>query len=72
MTATETYLPVTPVELLSGSPIPELRRLVVTENDQEVVISGQVSSFYIKQMAQEAVRTAMAGRQLQNRVVVGR
>ncbi len=71
MSATETLLQMSPVELLSGSPIPELRRLVVTENEQEVVISGRVSSFYIKQLAQESVRVAVAGRQLQNRVVVG-
>ncbi|HEY2784215.1 MAG TPA: BON domain-containing protein [Fimbriiglobus sp.] len=72
MTASETLFPMSPVELLSGSPIPELRRLEVTENDREVVISGQVSSFYIKQLAQESVRVAVAGRMLQNRVVVGR
>lgn len=72
MTATETPPPMSPFDLLSGSPIPELRKLVVTETEQEVVISGQVSSFYIKQMAQEAVRSAVAGRQLQNKVVVGR
>jgi hypothetical protein len=65
-------LPATPVALLSESPIPELRKLEVTETDCEVVITGRVSSYYIKQMAQESVRPAVAGRRLQNQVVVTR
>ena len=72
MTATEPFSPTSPVELLSGSPIPELRKLEVTETEGEVVITGRVSSFYIKQLAQESIRSAVAGRRLQNRVEVGR
>ena len=71
MTATASLSPASPVELLSGSPIPELRKLEVTETDREVVITGRVSSFYIKQLAQESIRSAVAGRRLQNRVIVG-
>jgi hypothetical protein len=70
MSASNVPEPTSPVVLLSESPIPELRKLAVTETDGEVVISGRVSSFYIKQMAQESVRPGMAGRRLSNQVVV--
>jgi hypothetical protein len=72
MTATDVQAPTSPVSLLSCSPIPELRKLEVTETDREVVITGRVSSFYIKQLAQESIRSAVAGRRLQNQVVVVR
>jgi hypothetical protein len=72
MTPAVMSLPTSPVALLSESPIPELRKLEVTETDSEVVITGRVSSYYIKQMAQESVRPAVAGRRLQNQVVVTR
>ena len=49
---------------------PELRRLVVRETDDEVQVTGQVSSFYLKQLAQEAVRSAANGRPIVNRVEV--
>ena len=51
---------------------PELRRLVVRESEEEVVLCGQVSSFYLKQLAQEAVRAAANGRPIVNRVEVRR
>jgi hypothetical protein len=51
---------------------PELRRLVVRETDDEVLVIGQVSSFYLKQLAQEAVRSAANGRSIVNRVEVRR
>ena len=57
--------------LLSASN-PELRRLVVRETDDEVQVSGQVSSFYLKSLAQEAVRSAANGRPIVNRVEVHR
>ena len=44
-----------PEATLSASPMPELRRLVVVASDHEVVITGRVSSFYLKQMAQESL-----------------
>ena len=54
-----------------------LRRSVVEGNDVEVqesqdqvVLSGSVPSFYIKQVAQEAVREHVGHRQLQNRLRV--
>lgn len=62
--------PPSPEATLSTSPLPELRRLVVHESDEEVVITGRVSSYYMKQLAQEAVRSVIGPRRLLNRVVV--
>ncbi len=42
---------------LAGSPIFELRDLQVEHRDEGLLISGAVSSFYHKQLAQEAVRS---------------
>ena len=56
--------------LLSSSTNPELRRLSVRETDDEIRITGHVSSFYLKQMAQESIRTAVDGRRLVNKVEV--
>jgi hypothetical protein len=63
--------PTAATALLSASN-PELRRLVVRETDDEVQVCGQVSSFYLKQLAQEAVRSAANGRPIVNRVEVRR
>ena len=59
-----------PTEVLTTSPLPQLRRLVVTVNDDEVVITGRVSSYYMKQLAQEALRPTLGDRRLLNRVEV--
>ena len=59
-----------PSVVLTTSPLPQLRRLVVTANDSEVVITGRVSSYYMKQLAQEALRPALGARRLFNRVEV--
>ena len=56
--------------LLSSSANPELRRLSVRETDDEIRITGSVSSFYLKQMAQESIRCAVEGRRLVNKVEV--
>lgn len=50
---------------------PELRQLTVSETEFEVELAGRVSSYYLKQVAQETAREAIAGRRLINRVVVG-
>lgn len=42
---------------LRNSPIHELRGLRVEPSDEGLLISGEVSSFYHKQLAQEAVRS---------------
>ena len=57
---------------LRQSTIPALRKLVLEETDDSVVIYGHLSSYYLKQMAQEAVMPALGGRELRNRVVVVR
>ncbi len=56
--------------LLRDNPVNDLRLLNVTESDSEIVISGIVSSYYLKQMAQEAIRPALGGRRLRNTVLV--
>jgi len=59
-------------QALHRSPIPALRKLSLEETDDVVVINGRVSSYYLKQLAQEAVMPALGGRQLRNRVAVVR
>jgi len=63
-------LPPEPAEALTSSPLGQLRRLVVVADDNQVVITGQVSSYYLKQMAQETVRPALGDRTLLNNVEV--
>lgn len=57
-------------DALTSSPLGQLRRLVVVADDTQVVITGQVSSYYLKQMAQETVRSVLGDRTLLNRVEV--
>ena len=57
-------------EVLTASPLPQLRQLVVTVNEAEVVITGRVSSYYMKQLAQEALRPTVGARRLLNQVEV--
>ena len=57
---------------LRQSPIPALRRLLVDETDDLVVLKGAVSSYYLKQLAQETVMPVLSGRELHNRVSVVR
>ena len=56
--------------LLRDNPVNDLRRLEVTETESEIVITGIVTSYYLKQMAQEALRPALNGRRLRNKVIV--
>ncbi|MFM8272944.1 MAG: BON domain-containing protein [Gemmata sp.] len=58
------------LDVLRSSPLGQLRHLRVTENALEVVLTGRVSSYYLKQMAQETIRTAVGDRTLVNRVEV--
>jgi hypothetical protein len=59
-------------QVLRHSPIPALRRLALEESESAVVIRGTVPSYYLKQMAQEAVMPVLRGRVLLNRVAVVR
>jgi hypothetical protein len=56
--------------VLRQSPIPALRKLSVEESHTGVVITGRVSSYYLKQLAQEAVMPLLDHRELLNRVMV--
>jgi hypothetical protein len=67
-----TLQPSRAAQLLGRSPIPALRKLSLEESDNEVVIVGRVSSYYLKQLAQEAIMPVLDGRALQNRVAVVR
>lgn len=59
-------------QALRQSPIPALRKLRVEENDRAIVLSGSVSSYYLKQLAQESVMPCLGARELHNRVQVVR
>ncbi len=64
--------PPNPVQVLLKSSNPEIRRLNVRETDDTLEISGRVSCYYLKQMAQESLRAAAAGRRIVNVVTVCR
>jgi hypothetical protein len=68
--ATATLLPRSAAQALRESPLPTLRALDVAETEQEITISGSVSSYYYKQLAQEAVMPLLGRRRLHNLVVV--
>ena len=57
---------------LRQSPIPALRKLSVEETDDAIVICGAVSSYYLKQLAQETIMPILGRRELHNRVAVVR
>lgn len=59
-------------QALRQSPIPALRKLNLGETDRVVVLSGSVSSFYLKQLAQETILPLVGQRGLVNRVEVER
>jgi hypothetical protein len=59
-------------EVLKRNALPPLRLLKVEETDSTVVLTGTVSSYYHKQLAQEAVMSLLAGRRLLNQVEVVR
>ncbi|MBN9523064.1 BON domain-containing protein [bacterium] len=59
-----------PAGALTASPHTHLRQLVVTVNEAEVIITGRVPTYYLKQMAQEAVRPSLGCRRLRNHVQV--
>jgi hypothetical protein len=57
---------------LRQSSHPSLRILSIEETDDAIVISGRVSSYYLKQLAQEVIMQVRSGRELVNRVTVVR
>jgi len=69
MSTTTRELPLT-TQVFRQSPILALRRLSLEETETAVIIRGNVSSYYLKQMAQETLRPLLDGRQLVNQVRV--
>ena len=55
---------------LKRSSHPALRNLNVEETQESLVISGKVSSYYLKQLAQETIMPVRGGLQLVNKVNV--
>jgi hypothetical protein len=55
---------------LRHSPIPALRKLLIEETADVIVLQGKVSSYYHKQLAQETIMPMLGKRQLSNRVAV--
>lgn len=55
---------------LRNSPIHALREIRVDREGERLVLSGQVSSFYLKQLAQEAIRGMAPGLRLSNEIAV--
>ena len=55
---------------LAASPIFVLRELCVKRNGDSLLLSGQVDSFYHKQLAQEVVRSVADGYRVVNSIDV--
>jgi hypothetical protein len=53
-------------ESLQRSKIADLRQLEVAPDGERILLTGTVSSFYHKQLAQEVVRNCVAGREITN------
>ncbi len=71
MTTTEQHeIAMAASEVLAHSAVAELRRLRVDEKADTLQLSGQVRSFYHKQLAQETIRSVAGDMQLVNRVDV--
>ncbi len=58
--------------VLARAPNPQLRRVRVSETDQAIVLRGTVSSYYLKQLAQECLRSVAEGRRIVNLLEVRR
>ena len=59
-------------EALLHSPIPALRMLQVEQTEGGEVLSGSVSSYYLKQLAQETILPYLDRCALMNRITVVR
>ncbi len=55
---------------LASSPIHALRELQVQQLEHCLLVSGRVDSYYLKQLAQEVVRTVAEGLHVVNEVDV--
>ena len=57
-------------QVLRQSPIPAIRNLRVEETEDSIILSGSVSTYYHKQLAQETLMPLRGARELHNRVTV--
>lgn len=57
--------------LLTQSPYRELRKMEVSVSKDEIELRGTVSSFYLKQVAQELARKVASDRHIRNLLQVG-
>ena len=57
-------------QALAESSLMALRRLTVEQDDDRLIISGRVATFYQKQQAQELVRTEANGLHVVNDIEV--
>jgi hypothetical protein len=66
-------LPIAPAdlqELLKTSAVTEIRSLEMERIGNQIILRGVVCSFYYKQLAQELVRNAVAGLEIENQISV--
>lgn len=57
-------------KMLDDSPFQELRALKVDHVGEQVRLQGQVGSFFLKQLAQETIRSATRGIEMINDISV--
>ena len=57
-------------EALNCSGVPALKLVAVLQVENRVILSGRLPSYYLKQLAQEAVIPHLGQRVLENRITV--
>ena len=67
-----TTVQVRAVQALKQSSHPALRHLRVQETEETIIISGKVTSYYLKQLAQETIMPVRGALMLVNQVLVAR
>ena len=58
------------IQALRQSTHPGLRNLTVHETEGTIIIMGRVTSYYLKQLAQETIMPVRGGLELVNKVTV--
>lgn len=57
-------------KLLDDSPFPELHAVDVDQEGEKVRLRGEVATYFLKQVAQETVRSATRGLEVENELLV--
>jgi len=65
-----THIATEAAHALKRSSHPAIRRLSVQEDQTVLIISGRVSTYYLKQLAQETIMPVRGSLQLVNKVAV--